>query len=158
MSCVYCCDTGFHVDEFTGGESYCTCGAGKTLQQVEWTAIAGKHVTSPSPAPISSTVKSPMSPMNTKTEFNWQVGDLCKAVYDNIGEGIIYRVTAVNENRWSKLDLDLVPVFGVLANIKGRRKRSLDTAYCTPLSLVDMGTEYMLFGNFIKEEAKLRGA
>lgn len=33
--CIYCKDTGFHGDEFTGGESYCTCKAGTNLKQIE---------------------------------------------------------------------------------------------------------------------------
>lgn len=31
--CITCGDVGFYRDDFTGGESYCTCDAGKELQQ-----------------------------------------------------------------------------------------------------------------------------
>lgn len=94
-------------------------------------------------------------------QYNWQVGELCKAVYDNIGEGIIYRVTGVRklEDRpTATVQLDLLPVFGAFADIKRRRKRSLGAGWCTPLSLVDLGHEYMQLGLFIQEEAKSRGA
>jgi len=94
----------------------------------------------------------------TENEYRWHVGELCKAVYDNIGEGIIYRVRAIEENTFGQTCLEVVPVFGCFANIKGRRKRSLGIGWCTPLSLVDLGNEYMRLASFIQDEAKLRGA
>lgn len=33
--CIYCHDRGYHGDEFTGGESYCTCPKGHALKEQE---------------------------------------------------------------------------------------------------------------------------
>lgn len=96
--------------------------------------------------------------MSKENEYKWRVGELCKAVYDNIGEGIIYRVTAVEENKHGQTCLEVLPVFGCFANIARRKKRSLGIGWCTPLSLVDLGNEYLKFGNFIKDEARSHGA
>jgi len=88
----------------------------------------------------------------------WRVGELCTCVYDNVGHGIIYRVAEVHSRSQHEPMLKVVPVFGVLTNIKGRKSRGLSAGYCTPLSLVDLSNEYLKFGHFIAAEAKDRGA
>lgn len=94
----------------------------------------------------------------------WRVGDLCTAVYDNRGEGLIYRVTEVidgaSSGQFDRAHVSLVvkPVYGVVADVKGRKTRTLGAGYCTPLSLIDLATEYTRFGLFISQEAKRRGA
>lgn len=104
----------------------------------------------------------------TKQEENrkhpWREGDLCTAVYDNRGEGLIYRVMevidGVNTGQFDRRAVQLVvkPVYGVVADVKGRKTRTLGAGYCTPLSLVDLATEYTRFGLFISNEARRRGA
>jgi len=90
----------------------------------------------------------------------WRVGELCTAVYDNLGEGVIYRVTKVKRRpsnvppMSSSSLLAITPVFGVIVDIEGKRTRDLDARYCTPLSLVDLGVAYMNFGMFIAQQAK----
>lgn len=86
-------------------------------------------------------------------EHDWRVGELCTAVYDSVGEGLIYRVVDVKGKQ-----LRVTPVFGVMASINRRKTRSLGAGWCTPLSLVDLANEYMKFGLFISNEAKHRGA
>lgn len=93
----------------------------------------------------------------------WRVGDLCTAVYDNRGEGLIYRVMEVIDASSGQFDrtvaqLVVKPVYGVVADVKGRKTRTLGAGYCTPLSLVDLATEYTRFGLFISNEARRRGA
>lgn len=38
-ACIYCHGTGFHGDEFTGGESYCACQFGNALKESETTRV-----------------------------------------------------------------------------------------------------------------------
>lgn len=92
----------------------------------------------------------------------WRVGDLCTAVYDNRGEGLIYRVTRVDrlDDQLGRPHVTLVvkPIYGVVADVKGRKTRTLGAGYCSPLSLIDLATEYTRFGLFISQEARNRGA
>lgn len=81
----------------------------------------------------------------------WRVGDLCTAVYDNVGEGLIYRVIEVNGGQ-----LKVRPTFGVIASTSGRKTRTMGKGWCKPLSLVDLATAYTKFGLFIAQEAKHR--
>lgn len=87
----------------------------------------------------------------------WREGELCTAVYNNLGEGLIYRVTGIvragNSLRPSPL-LKVIPIFGVVADPAGRMPRTLDACYCTPTSLVDLATMYAKFGLFISEESR----
>ena len=87
----------------------------------------------------------------------WRVGELCQAFYDNIGEGYIYRVLKVTAVGNSPI-LKIEPIFGVLAGAKSRKNRDLGAGYCTPLTLIDLATEYSRFGLFIAQEAKRNGA
>ncbi len=92
----------------------------------------------------------------------WYVGELCTAVYDNMGEGIIYRVTGVSRVSAAPTSgvaplLKLAPVYGVLSDVSRRKPRTLDAGYCTPMSIVDLASEYSNFGLFIAEEARRRG-
>lgn len=89
-------------------------------------------------------------------KHSWRVGELCTAVYDNLGEGVIYRVSDVKRQGTSPL-LVIVPVFGVIVDIEGKRPRVLDARYCTPMNLVDLGTSYVNFGLFIAEESRRLG-
>ncbi len=85
-------------------------------------------------------------------EHEWAVGDLCKAVYNNVGEGLIYRVTKVGgKHPW--LILTVKPVYGIMANTENRKVRTLGAGYCTYVSLADLGMEYMNFGTFIRDYA-----
>lgn len=93
----------------------------------------------------------------------WRVGDLCTAIYGDVGEGLIYRVVHITDTSsagtWSRpwdKELRVVPVFGVIADTMGRKPRKLGAGWCTPLSLVDLATEYTRFGLFIANEAKKR--
>lgn len=98
------------------------------------------------------------------SDHRWAIGDMCKAVYNNVGEGLVYRVVDIVTDASSDkfiiasdgFILVLVPVHGVLANIKNRKRRELGEGWCTPLSLVDLAAEYARFGEFIAEEAKKR--
>lgn len=88
----------------------------------------------------------------------WRVGDLCTAVYNNVGEGIIYRVEGITPcygypANADALTLDLTPVHGIFAVISKRRYRNLGAGWCRYLSLIDLGTEYMKFAAFIRDEA-----
>lgn len=83
----------------------------------------------------------------------WRVDELCTCVYGEVGEGLIYRVIEVNGNQ-----LKVKPVYGVIADTTHRKTRSIGAGWCTPLSLVDLATEYTRFGLFIANEAKRRGA
>lgn len=97
-------------------------------------------------------------PNKEKTHV-WKVGDLCKAIYNEIGSGMVYRVTAVYPHRAYGETMTLTPVFSVLSLDVKRKSRNLSSRYCTYLSLVDLGLEYMKLGRFIAEEAKkLSGA
>lgn len=88
----------------------------------------------------------------------WRVGEVCTAVYDNLGEGLIYRVTDVTiRSEGGEALLKVTPVFGVIADPSGRKPRQLSARYCTPLSLIDLATMYAKFGLWIAEEAKNRG-
>lgn len=82
----------------------------------------------------------------------WRVGDLCTATYNDVGEGLIYRVLEVNGTQ-----LKVKPVFGVIADTANRKTRSLGKGWCVPLSLIDLATEYTRFGLFIANEARIRG-
>ena len=90
----------------------------------------------------------------------WRVGELCTTVYDNLGEGVIYRV--IDVKRLSRPDISpllvILPTFGVIVDIDGKRPRTLDAGYCTPMSIVDLGTAYVNFGLFIAQEARSRGS
>jgi len=96
---------------------------------------------------------------SVNSKHSWRVGELCTAVYDNLGEGVIYRVTKITRFTSSAIHsthtvLGITPVFGVIVDIEGKRTRDLDTRYCTPLTLVDLGVAYMNFGMFIAQQAK----
>lgn len=106
-------------------------------------------------------------------QHEWRVGDLCKATYNNIGEGLVYRVTKVDKREtWPypgvqtpghppkqiTYILTVKPVYGVLASIENRKTRKMGAMYCTYVSIADMGMEYMKFGNFIRDEALRLGA
>ena len=93
-----------------------------------------------------------------KEENEWRVGDLCKRWI-----GIISRVVEVlpakdtaspgSRQRFVRLRLEqATPLFGV-----HNRKVIVMARQCTPLSLVDLGTEYMNLGNFIRDEARRLG-
>jgi len=91
----------------------------------------------------------------------WRVGDLCNALYNEIGAGVIYRVmdVKVTDRVWSgnnRTSLTVTPVHGVVSDISNRRPRTLDSAFCRPLSIVDLSTEYASLGNFIRDEVKKR--
>ncbi len=91
-------------------------------------------------------------------EHPWKKGDLCKHWV-----GVICRVVQVKKadptkppgsrQRVTRLKLvQACPFFGEL------KKSAVVPAYkCKPLSLVELGTEYMRLGNFIREEAEKRG-
>ena len=83
-------------------------------------------------------------------EHPWHVGELCTLTYDERGHGIIYRVVELYMHHQFAT---VVPVYGVIASTKGRHKRSVSVGYCTPLSLVELATEYTKFGMFIASEA-----
>jgi len=93
-------------------------------------------------------------------EHVWQVGQLCTCAYNDVGPGILYRVTAVTQNTkfWGGTSiLKLTPILGMLSpDFKGRRKRSLSSAHCQPQSLIDLASEYAKLGVFISDEAKRR--
>lgn len=91
-------------------------------------------------------------------KYKWKVGDLCTATYDGHGHGLIYRVIKVQPDRRYEPVLTVEPVHGVVAKIEGRKKRELSAGWCKPLSLVDLATMYLEFGQFIESEAKKRGA
>lgn len=84
----------------------------------------------------------------------WHVGELCTCVYGEVGEGLIYRVIEVMPSN----QLKVKPVFGVIADTAHRKVRNIGAGWCTPLSLVELATEYTRFGLFIAQEAKRRGA
>lgn len=98
--------------------------------------------------------------MNTE-KHSWQVGDLCRAIYKEIGTGTVYRVIKVTERpqgSWHGYQtLTIMPLLGIFAGDKVRRKRELGSSWCHPLSLVDMGHEYLKLGEFIAAEAKRMG-
>lgn len=87
----------------------------------------------------------------------WRIGDLCKAVYNNVGEGLLYRVLLVDTRStgggMKYTVLKVTPVYGVMASIERRKTRSLGADWCTYVSLTDLGTEYMRLGNFIRDQA-----
>lgn len=91
----------------------------------------------------------------------WQPGELCTCTYGNVGKGIVYRVTKVDNTvtKWGlSCTLDLIPVHGVLADVGAHRpRRSMGAGYCTPLSLIELATEYAKLGNFIRDEAMKKG-
>jgi hypothetical protein len=91
----------------------------------------------------------------------WKVGDLCNALYNEIGAGVIYRVVNVKEKqtpyhplRPCSHILTVVPVHGVISDISHRKTRMLNSAFCQPLSIVDLATEYAKLGTFIADEVK----
>lgn len=92
----------------------------------------------------------------------WRVGDLCNALYNEIGAGVIYRVLDVKVKAHVypgviyRMSLTVIPVHGVISDISNRRSRILDSAFCRPLSIVDLSTEYASLGNFIRDEVKKR--
>lgn len=93
----------------------------------------------------------------------WKVGDLCTAIYNDVGEGLIYRVVHITDTScagtWSRpwdKELKVVPVYGVIADMSCRKPRKLGAGWCTPLSLIDLATEYARFGLFISNEARTR--
>lgn len=94
--------------------------------------------------------------MTINEKHQWRVGDLCAVIAGTGVEGLIYRVLEVIPR--SRGDaVKLMPVFGVITDIARRKVRTLGTGWCTPLSLVDLATEYTRFGLFIAQEAKNRG-
>lgn len=82
----------------------------------------------------------------------WRAGDLCTPTYDEVGEGIIYRVLEIKG-----ANLKVKPVFSVMADATKHRTRSLYKGFLVPLSLIDLATEYARFGLFIASEAKHHG-
>jgi|SRR5579863_2687909 len=92
------------------------------------------------------------------SEHVWRAGDLCKRWI-----GIISRVVEVmpprddakvgSRQRYTRLRLEqATPLFGTHS-----KKTIVLAQQCQPLTLVDLGTEYMKLGNFIREEARKRG-
>lgn len=82
---------------------------------------------------------------------------MCTCTYNGNGHGVIYRVTHVDnagDVRPGYWQLTLVPVFAVIAKTKGRGKRTIGAGWCTPITLIDLASEYQKFGIFISEEAK----
>lgn len=96
-----------------------------------------------------------------KPPSEWNIGDLCTCTYGNVGKGIVYRVTKVNDRltSWGRsTQLDITPVHGVLADVEHHRpRRGMGAGYYSPLTLVDLSTMYANLGNFIREEATRRG-
>ena len=95
----------------------------------------------------------------TDEKHVWRKGDLCRRWV-----GIISRVVQVlpakpdakpgSKQRHVRLKLTQATEFmGEL----GRQTNVVMAYQCKPLTLVDLGTEYMKLGNFIREEAKRLG-
>lgn len=88
----------------------------------------------------------------------WRVGDLCRATYNNVGEGLLYRVVDVSvksgyaPNSSQYVSLKVSPIYGILADLERRKTRTLGEGWCTYVSIVDLGMEYMKLGTFIRDE------
>lgn len=95
-----------------------------------------------------------------ETKHEWAIGDLCTCTYGGTGHGVIYRVIAKMPGHFGAQEgmLHIAPAHGVMAKTERRGKRKIGAGWCKPLTLVDLGTEYVRFGLFIQEEAKRRGA
>lgn len=89
----------------------------------------------------------------------WVVGDLCLCTYNNNGTGVIYRVIKLLPGNWGSLEgmLEIAPAHGVIAKTSNRGKRKIGSGYCTYVSLLELGAEYLKFGLFIQEEARRKG-
>lgn len=93
----------------------------------------------------------------TEDNHEWRVGDMCRAVYNNVGDGMLYRVVDIvmKSNYVGKqyATLKVAPIYGILTNIERRKTRTLGEGYCTYVSILDLGMEYMKLGTFIRDEA-----
>lgn len=99
----------------------------------------------------------------SETQHEWQVGDLCLCTYGGTGHGVVYRVMEagpLNKDSFRReyQMLTIAPAYACIAKLKGRGKRKIGAGYCTPVSLVDLASEYAKLGHFIADEAKKRGA
>lgn len=112
---------------------------------------------------MKKTWKSKLEIQKQNQAHPWRIGELCGAFYNEIGPGVIYRVINVETKTYhymtkgeTKTSLTITPVHGVVTDISNRRQRILDSAYCTPLSIVELSTEYASLGNFIRDEVQKR--
>lgn len=93
--------------------------------------------------------------------INWEVGDYCTYTYKNLGGGVIYRVVAFKENAgtWSRLVMQVEPVFGFLQSLTGRNKRDVNISqryYAglvmkLKLTLIDVCAEHLRLSNLIQQ-------
>lgn len=97
--------------------------------------------------------------MSEQQKHVWRIGDLCTCTYNDIGQGVIYRVTKIRTDRWDGdlKELTIAPVHSVFADITRRKPRTHDERSMKPLSLVDLGMTYLALGRFIADEAKKMG-
>jgi hypothetical protein len=100
-------------------------------------------------------------------QHKWQVGDLCTCRYQDTAGGVIYRVIAIQGEQkigpnkpWALsigTQLKIRPIYGIFNDaFERKRVRMIGAGWCTPYSLVELGTSYMKLGNFIREEAEKR--
>jgi hypothetical protein len=88
-------------------------------------------------------------------QHEWKVNDLCICNYGGAGEGLVYRVIAVQGSPRGP-QLIIKPVLGVFADKKGRKKRGLSAGWCTPLSPRDLYDYLDSLTVFIKQEEERR--
>ena len=95
--------------------------------------------------------------MSDKQSHVWVVGDVCTCEYEGIAGGLLYVVTEVFHDSVASIhlatSLKIKPIWGFFQDTKNRKTRTIGAVWCTPRSLIELGTEYVQLGHFISSLA-----
>lgn len=94
----------------------------------------------------------------------WQIGDLCTYIYNELGAGVVYRVKAFKElkHRWianePRVIMKIQPIFGFLQDITGRAVRDVEITRTNHgakrMTIVDLGHQHLQLTQLISYLSK----